>query len=232
MNVTVKQYNAKGEPSPAAGADIAWSEAGTTTESQGHATLKFSATGPYELKVAGSESGPPAVRTETTICVHNGNDGTCGTKGPAGSTGSATSSSSGGTSSGGLASFATRYTGPYALVAAATGLIDGHVYSHGRAPRILSGSILAHNAVTSLSLELRRVYKGRCYAYDGRIERFRSARCGHGSFFKASANGTFSYLLPAPLAPGRYVLDIEATDAAGNHTSLARGTSRIVFYVR
>ena len=34
------------------------------------------------------------------------------------------------------------------------------------------------------------------------------------------------------LAPGRYVLDIEATDVAGNHTSLARGTSRIVFYVR
>ena len=34
------------------------------------------------------------------------------------------------------------------------------------------------------------------------------------------------------LPPGRYVLDIEATDVTGNHTSLARGTSRIVFYVR
>ena len=28
------------------------------------------------------------------------------------------------------------------------------------------------------------------------------------------------------------LLDIEATDAAGNRTTLARGTSRIVFYVR
>ena len=42
----------------------------------------------------------------------------------------------------------------------------------------------------------------------------------------------FRSLLPGGLAPGRYVLDIQATDAAGNHTSLARGTSRIVFYVR
>ncbi len=62
-----------------------------------------------------------------------------------------------------------------------------------------------------------------------------------GSFAPAAARATrsrcpatasFSYLLPSALAPGRYVLDIQATDAAGNSTTLARGTSRIVFYVR
>jgi hypothetical protein len=38
--------------------------------------------------------------------------------------------------------------------------------------------------------------------------------------------------MPFALGRGEYVLDIEATDAAGNHTTLARGTSRIRFYVR
>jgi hypothetical protein len=57
-------------------------------------------------------------------------------------------------------------------------------------------------------------------------------RCGSGAFFKVSSTPSFSYLLPGALARGRYVLDIQATDAAGNRTSLARGTSRTVFYVR
>ena len=35
----------------------------------------------------------------------------------------------------------------------------------------------------------------------------------------------------APLPPGRYVLNLAASDAAGNQTTLARGSSRIVFYV-
>ena len=53
-----------------------------------------------------------------------------------------------------------------------------------------------------------------------------------GSFFKVASTPSFSYLLPGALERGRYVLDIEATDVAGNRTSLARGSSRVVFYVR
>ncbi len=82
-----------------------------------------------------------------------------------------------------------------------------------------------------MSLRLRRSYKGRCYAYNGASERFGSARCGHGSFFKVGARSSFSYLLPASLPAGRYVLDVRANDVAGNRTTLARGTSRVVFYV-
>jgi hypothetical protein len=92
--------------------------------------------------------------------------------------------------------------------------------------------VLAHTALTSVSIELRRSYRAHCHAYDGIRERFVSARCGRGSFFKVATEPSFSYLLPSALAPGRYVLDIQASDAAGNHTTLARGTSRIVFYVR
>jgi hypothetical protein len=117
-------------------------------------------------------------------------------------------------------------------VAKATSVIDGHLYRRGRAPRVLAGTVTAHTAVSSVSLELRRRFRGHCSAYDGVIEQFVAARCGRGRFFKVSTSSSFSYLLPAALAPGRYVLDIEATDVAGNRTSLARGTSRIVFYVR
>jgi hypothetical protein len=203
VSVAVKQYNAKAEPSPAAGASIAWTGASKTTDSQGHAALTFGGVGAYKLQVTGSESGPPSVRTETTICVHNGNDGNCGTQAPSSP---ATSTPSVASNTNGVAGSVTHYNGPFALVANATGLIDGHVYGRGQAPRILSGSILAHSTVSSVSLELRREYKRRCFAYDGASERFRRARCGHGRFFKVSANGTFSYLLP-------------------------EGTSRLVFYV-
>ena len=54
-----------------------------------------------------------------------------------------------------------------------------------------------------------------------------------GSFFQIASGGdSFSYLLPSRLPPGRYVLDIKATDSAGNRTPLDRGSSRIVFYVK
>jgi hypothetical protein len=97
---------------------------------------------------------------------------------------------------------------------------------------LITGVVSAHSAVASVSVKLRRGYRGRCYAFNGTAATFRRARCGHASAFKVSSNGLFSYFLPFALPPGRYVLDIEATDVAGNHTALARGTSRIVFYVR
>jgi hypothetical protein len=189
---------------------------------QGVATLKFTAAGTYTLQAR----APDAVASDPfTVCVHNGLDGTCGTTSPSGS-------SSGSSGSGGVSGFSSAsYTGPYAVVARATGLIDGHVYARRHAPRVLTGRVLAHTGLTSVSIELRRSYHGRCHAYDGIRERFVSARCGRGHFFKVSTEPSFSYLLPSALLPGRYVLDIEATDAAGNRSRLARGTSRIVFYV-
>jgi hypothetical protein len=221
--LTVTRYSAKGEGAPAAGATISGAQASATAGSTGHATVTFSAPGTYTLQATALES----VRTETTICVHAGNDGTCGTT----KTSSVGGSTSGTTTAAGSAATPV-YKGQYALVAQASSVIEGHVYKRGSAPRILSGSVLAHTTVTATSIELRREYKGRCYAYDGVTTRFARARCGEGSFFKVSNNDAFSYLLPAALPPGRYVLDIEATDAAGNRTTPARGTTRSVFYVR
>ena len=223
VTVTVTSYaNSNGAPSPASGATVAYEQTDATTDANGHATLRFSHAGQVSVNV----TAPKSIRTETTLCVHDGADGTCGTQTAPGSAGSA-----GGVTAG-VGVTATPFKGPYALVPKLTGLIDGHTYTRAHAPRILSGSVLAHTIVSSVSLTLRRSYRHRCYAFDGLTTRFMRARCGTGKPFTVSGNGTFSYLLPEALAPGRYVLDIAATDAAGNRTTLARGTSRIVFYVR
>jgi hypothetical protein len=216
VTVTVTSYdNAGGAASPTVGAAVTGGGAGATTDSAGHATLAIPQTGSIQLQV----TAPGSVRTETSVCVHDGNDGTCGTTSPSGVSTPAPGS-------------AAAYKGPYAVVAQATGVQDGHVYPRGRGPKLLSGTIATHASVASVALELRRSYRGRCFAYNGVAERFKRARCGQGSFIAVGSAPSFSYLLPAALAPGRYVLDVQATDAAGNRTALARGSSRIVFYVR
>jgi len=213
VTVTVTSYaNATGAPSPAAGATVTAGNVDTTADSNGRATFALSGSG----NIVVHATAPGSVRTESTVCLHSGNDGTCGTTGP----------------SAGPGPVLAPYSGPFAVVAKAAGVIDSHVYSRRGAPKVLTGTVLAHAGVASVSLRLRRSYRGRCYAYNGVSTRFVKARCGQGSFFKVSTAASFSYLLPSALAPGRYVLDIQATDVAGNRTALARGTSRIVFYVR
>jgi hypothetical protein len=233
VSVTVVKYSVSGTPSPVSGATVGVGANVQTTEASGHATLVFAQAGEQTIRV----SAPELVRTEATICVHNGNDGTCGTTAQTSSPSSSASSGSSATAEGGGVSAFSQskpaaYSGPDALVAKAHGLIEGHVYTTRHAPRLLSGSVHANSPVTSISLELRRSYRGRCYAYNASRERFVRARCGKARPFKVSSDGTYSYLLPARLGPGRYVLDILATDVAGNHTTPARGSSRIVFYVR
>jgi hypothetical protein len=223
VTVVVKQYNSKGEAAPAVGANLAGGGVSASTDLQGHATMRFSGDGTYTLHATGSGEGPAAVRGETSICIHEGNDGTCGTTAPGSSSPikSAPSTTN------------RPYTGPFALVARSTTFSEGHVYPHGHAPRLLTGNVIAHSAVTSISISLRSGFKGRCAAYDATRERFLEAPCGRDRFFKVASSGTsFSYLLPKKLGPGRYVFDIGSTDAAGNHAALARGSTRTVFNVR
>ncbi len=211
----------EGMPQPAEGVTVSGAGvAAAMSSASGIATITPMAAGSLALRASKVGDAPSA---PFVVCVHKGNDGTCGTTAPA--------QGHGGVS--GFKSFPySPYRGPYAVVASVAGLLDGHRYPLGRAPRTLAGNVLAHTGVSTVSLELRRSYRGRCYAYDGVRERFASSRCGQGSFFKVATQASFSYLLPESLPPGRYVLDVQATDSAGNVTTLARGTSRIVFYVR
>ncbi len=79
VTVTVTRYNAKGEPSPAVGATVTGAAQRASTQSGGHATVSFSGAGRYTLTASATETYAP----RPTICVHTGNDGTCGTSAPA-----------------------------------------------------------------------------------------------------------------------------------------------------
>jgi hypothetical protein len=219
----------EGTPEPEAGVTVTGGGTSAESNSGGVASLTLTQPGKYALiarKRGDAASAPVAVCVKATR-----SESGCGTPGPVSSpTGSGSTSVGGSSAASNL--FIPPYKGPYAIVAKATNLIEKHVYSRKDAPRVLAGTVLAHTTLASVSLKLRRKYKGRCYAYNGTREEFGPDRCGAGAYFKVSTEPSFSYLLPSALAPGRYVLDIEATDATGNRTSLARGTSRTVFYVR
>ncbi len=226
VSIQVLSYpNPAGAPVPMAEATVTGGgESSQPTNAQGQTTMTFTGDERFSLYARGPAEAA-AIPAEVFICVHEGNDGTCGTTAPGGAVAAPQISS--------VPAGAASYKGPFALVAQATALSEGHIYRRGHAPRTLTGKVVAHTAVVSVSIALRRSYRGRCAAYDAVRERFVSARCGTDSPFKvASGSTSFSYLLPAQLTPGRYVFDIQATDAAGNHVALARGSSRIVFYVR
>jgi hypothetical protein len=210
----------EGTPTPVAGVSIEGSGVTSTpSDAGGNATVTPTSAGNLTLRATKSGDAPSV---SLAVCAHAGNDGTCGTAvGPTGSSGVPGSTTA-----------TAAYKGPFAVVAKATDVIDSHIYSTANAPRLLRGTALAHAQIASVALRLRRSYRGRCFAYDGTSERFSRARCGSGAFFKVSSTPSFSYLLPGALRRGRYVLDIQATDTAGNRTSLARGSSRVVFYVR
>ena len=205
----------QGTPEPVEGVTVAAGAASAVSAAGGVATLTIDAPGTYVLKATGHGFVASA---PISVCAHSGDDGSCGTSGP---------TASGPVSAGPAAP----YKGTFALVAHLASVLDGRHYTLKGAPRLLAGRISSHSSVTSVSLSLRRSYKGRCWAYDGVREAFARSRCGSAKAFKVAGSASFSYLLPGALKPGRYVLDVTGSDVAGNTIALARGTSRVVFYV-
>ncbi len=79
VSVKVSRYSSSGAATPVQGATIAYDgRMQAVTAADGRAQLSFAHAGEIEVSVSAAES----VRTETTICVHNANDGTCGTSAP------------------------------------------------------------------------------------------------------------------------------------------------------
>jgi hypothetical protein len=114
---------------------------------------------------------------------------------------------------------------------------EGQRFARGRGPRTLRGTVAADpSGIRLIRLRLTRNDNGRCQTFDGRRERLLALRrCGaaRGSWFAVGDRADWSYLLPARLGRGRWVLDLEVTDGAGNRdTMLQRTRSRVVFFVR
>jgi hypothetical protein len=192
-----------------------------TTDSSGNATISVTGTGTLTLKA----TEPNSVRSNgLAVCVHQGNDGTCGTNSTGG--GSPT------TSSGSTGSLSQSAPG---VVAQILGLKSGRVYSRRFAPRVLRGMVRVAPGGTlrQVRIRLQRRVGRRCFNFSGSRVRFvRAGKCAPAAFFSVGGAESFSYLLPARLAAGRYAYDIEAVDSSGRVTGLVGGVSHVVFRVR
>jgi hypothetical protein len=191
------------------------------TDASGNATLSIAHAGTVIVKATRAGS----VRSNgQAVCVHAGNDGSCGTTSPA-SVPASTSPSF------------TRAPSPTPIseIAEVLGVANGHVYSRRTAPRVLRGMVVLSGGagLRQLRIRLQRRYRGRCFNFSGSRGQFvRSSRCGSAPFFSVGGAVSFSYLLPAPLSRGRYVYDIEAVDVAGHISQLVNGVSHVVFRVK
>jgi hypothetical protein len=225
--VTVKVTDG-GTGAAMAGASVG----GQTTDAQGSASITFTQTGTQSLKA----EAPSSVRSNRLdVCVHNGNDGTCGTTSPA----SGSSTTPGTLPAGGPSPAPPTYTTGLPVTAPATGFLHGIPYGHrfarDHAPRTLHGTVSADaTGIEAVRLRLSRRTIHACQGFDARRERFRPTRCGaqHAPWFLVGNSTRFSYLLPHRLAPGRYVLDLEVIDGAGHRDDQpVPGRNRIVFSV-
>jgi hypothetical protein len=227
--VTVLSYpNGGGEPVPAVGATVegGGDTSASPTNAVGQTTLTFSAGGNYTIDATGSAGESSAIRGEAFVCVHAGNDGTCGTTAPAGSTG---------TNPKGTSTPIVGVSSPVNVVAKIAGVKNGHTYRRRGAPRLLKGSVVvpAGGLLRKVQISLKRRYKGRCYAFSGSSARFIAIKCKQAaSFFSVGTKTSFSYLLPARLPHGIYTYDIQAVDATGRATKLVSGVSHVVFRVK
>jgi hypothetical protein len=206
--VTVVEYQ-PGTPGtpvrvPVAGAAVTGADAPVTTGADGKATVRFSTGGSFVLKATKPGDAPSAGERVGVTAPHGGAPQVT-------LPGSATPDRS-------------------APVAKLAGFIDHQVFTSG--PRELKGSFTDASGIKSVKLRLAKRAGGKCWYFSQKLETFRRTGCGKEKYFSIGDRADWSYLLPAKLGKGRYVLDAVAIDGAGNRTPLARGTTRVVFTVR
>jgi hypothetical protein len=103
---------------------------------------------------------------------------------------------------------------------AVAGIKAGETFAAKHAPRELRGVARDPGGVT-VALRLTRRAGKRCATFDAKRGAFRACNpAKRAPLFDVGSKVRWSYLLPAKLAPGAYVLDVRATDGAGNRRSL------------
>ncbi len=238
----VSYPNAGGPPKTLVGAAITGGGASAVTGAGGLASVTLNTPGSYLL----TASAPGAVRAETTVCVHNANDGNCGTtKGapgaggtpPAGGAGTPTPGAPGATTPAGCVTNGSDGRCGTLDRTAPVGRLqipEGRHYAHGRGPRTLDGTVAADpSGLRTIRLRLTRLEHGRCQVFSPKKAALVDGTCkiDRAPWFAVGPPSPFSYLLKQRLPAGRYVLDVEATDNAGNVDRQVAGRSRIVFRV-
>jgi hypothetical protein len=108
------------------------------------------------------------------------------------------------------------------------GIRDGQRFTRRRAPRELRGSVSADpSGLWAVKIRLTRRHRGTCWYFSGSKERFLKRTCGKRYAFKVGETADWSYLLPARLPRGRYVLDGYAVDRAFNRGAETRVRFRV-----
>jgi hypothetical protein len=209
---------------------------GATSGADGTVTVGPLSPGPTTFKA--TKTG--AIRSNAvTVCATDGADGFCGTTKPgdpappAPGPGPAPAPCQTNGSDGFCGT--TDKTAPTAAIKG--GLKEQARFARGDAPTTLAGTVAADAAgLKDVRLRLTRTIGPRCSYYDGTLERLvKSKVCGvaGGKFFSIGDKPDWSYLLPFALPAGRYVLDVQTVDRAGNVSKIsARGRDRIVFVVK
>jgi hypothetical protein len=218
---------------PSSGATVAGGGASAVTGDDGTATLTFSQSGTFEMRATRTSRArsnpvvvvvtepdepppppPPPPEEQGPACATNGADGRCGTP---------------------------DRQAPTALIQS---IREGAVFRRGRGPRVLGGTVGILGAsrllpdgsgIASVKLKLTRRVGPRCWTWSPSKERFVRRPCGaaNGFWFDIGSATDWEYLLPARLGRGRYVLDADAIDRAGNRqVERRRGENRVVFHVR
>ena len=149
--------------SPVADASVRGSQGSAATDSNGYVATTFGAAGVYALKADKADS----VRSNTLlICVHNGDDGTCGTtKATQPATAPAQQPANLPPSSTAL-----DRTPPQGVI---EGISEGHVFARGGGPRTLHGLAGDPSGLSAVRLRLTRSDRGRCSYYNGTSEKLR-----------------------------------------------------------
>lgn len=226
FNVTVVEYATDGTSTPEAGATVSGGGTSATTDANGVATLTLSQSGATTLRATNTNRAPS---DSVPVCAHAGDDGNCGTTAP-GQPAPATTPCQ---HTGDDGRCGTIDRTPAA--ARITSILEQQHFAHGRAPRELRGTVAPDvSGLRDVRLRLTRNDRGHCATFDGATTRFRRLRrCGavHGTWFSVGDRADWSYLLPTALGRGRYVLDVDTTDNAGNRDTLQRGRNRVVFFV-
>jgi hypothetical protein len=209
---------------PSAGATISGGTATATTGAEGTAQVTVNG-GPYTLVVTKGNRAPARI----SGCATNGSDGLCGSAKAPGAQPPAACVTNG---HDGFCGTADKFPAYGKLL----GITEGKKYKKGQGPRQLAGRIEDDaSGLADVRVRLTRTNGDACSTYDARTEKFKAMKkCGarHGTWFSVGAKSDWTYLLPSKLGPGRYVLDQQVVDKAGNKTTqLARGTSRVVFTV-
>jgi hypothetical protein len=195
---------------------------GATTDANGVAAITLDATTGLRA------THPGDIRTATeTVCVHDGDDGTCGTNKPDVPAPPCIHNGDDGLCG------TPDHKATYGFIKS---IREHQHFAVGNGPRDLKGtSDPDPSGLKDVQLRLTKRVGKRCFTFSGAKLRFVAMkRCGalRGTWFSIGSKADWSYLLPQKLGRGRYVLDLKTIDGAGNaDTQLARTRNRVVFFV-